>query len=351
MKKILIIFSIILLGISPMFSQNINIPDANFLNALIGQGVDANDDGMISYTEAEAVTDLNVGGKGISDLTGIEAFINLITLECNDNLLTSLDVSNNTALTGLFCGYNQLTSLDVSNNTALNILYCYFNHLTSLDVSNNITLISLWCNSNQLTSLDVSNNTALTDLDCNNNQLTSLDVSNNTVLTNLYCYSNQLTSLDVSNNTALTGLDCKNNQLTSLDVSNNTALTYLQLVGMPTLYRVCVWEMPFPPVGVTLNITGSPNIYFTTECTVGIHSLKTEKEFIIYPNPSNGIINIDIDDPLDSYIEIHDIKGRMIYNKPAISNQIKIDISAYPKGVYFVKVKQQGVLKVGKVVW
>ena len=41
--------------------------------------------------------------------------------------------------------------------------------------------------SNQLTSLDVSNNTALTYLDCGNNQLTSLDVSNNTALEYLYC--------------------------------------------------------------------------------------------------------------------------------------------------------------------
>ena len=39
----------------------------------------------------------------------------------------------------------------------------------------------------QLTSLDVSNNTALTFCDCNDNQLTSLDVSQNTALTNLYC--------------------------------------------------------------------------------------------------------------------------------------------------------------------
>ncbi len=30
---------------------------------------------------------------------------------------------------------NQLTSLDVSNNTALSVLYCYNNQLTSLDAS------------------------------------------------------------------------------------------------------------------------------------------------------------------------------------------------------------------------
>ena len=124
MKKIVIISSIILLGISPMFSQNVNIPDANFLNALIGQGVDVNADGMISYTEAEAVIYLSITWESISDLTGIEAFVNLTYLQCGFNQLTSLDVSNNTALTDLYCWGNQLISLDVSNNTALNYLDC-----------------------------------------------------------------------------------------------------------------------------------------------------------------------------------------------------------------------------------
>ena len=49
--------------------------------------------------------------------------------------MTSLDVSNNTALTYLYCHYNQLTSLDVSYCPALTDLLCYSNQLTSLDVS------------------------------------------------------------------------------------------------------------------------------------------------------------------------------------------------------------------------
>jgi len=33
---------------------------------------------------------------------------------------------------------------------------------------------------------------------------------------------------------------------------------------MPTLYEVCVWEIPFPFYVVKDN---SPNVYFTTECS------------------------------------------------------------------------------------
>jgi Leucine-rich repeat (LRR) protein len=98
------------------------------------------------------------------------------------------------------------------------------------------------------------------------NKLTILDVSNNTALIMFGCAENQLTSLDVSNNTALKGLNCSVNRLTSLDVSNNTALHLLFLVSMPSLSKVCVWTMPFPPADVTVDTTGSPNLYFTTNC-------------------------------------------------------------------------------------
>ena len=91
--------------------------------------------------------------------------------DCSKIQLTTLDVSQNTALIGLTCNYNQLTALDVSKNTALEKLDCPNNQLTALDVSQNIGLIDLYCNNNQLTTLDVSQNTALEKLWCNGNQI------------------------------------------------------------------------------------------------------------------------------------------------------------------------------------
>ena len=63
-----------------------------------------------------------VVNKNISDLTGIEAFVNLKSLNCFDNQLTSLDVSSNTALKRLICSRNQLK--ECSHNTALIRLDC-----------------------------------------------------------------------------------------------------------------------------------------------------------------------------------------------------------------------------------
>ena len=149
------------------------------------------------------------------------------SIDCDDNQLTNLDLSKNTALTLLSCNGNQLTSVDVSGCTSLTELSCYGNQLTSLDVSKNIALTELYCGRNQLTSLDVSQNIALTELYCGRNQLTSVDVSGCTSLTKLYCGRNQLTSLNASGCTALTEVDCQGNLLTSLNVSGCTALTKL----------------------------------------------------------------------------------------------------------------------------
>ncbi|MFC2116639.1 hypothetical protein ACFLTU_09190, partial [Bacteroidota bacterium] len=122
------------------------------------------------------------------------------------------------------------------------------------------------CTQNQLRSLDVSGCTALTELYCEDNQLSSLDVSNNTALEHLSCVVNQLSSLDVSINSSLEFLDCSMNQLTELNVSNNTEIKRLNLVEMRFLNEVCVWTWPFPTDSVIVSTSGSPNVYFTTDC-------------------------------------------------------------------------------------
>ncbi len=208
--------------------MTIAFPDENFRSYVLSN-FDKDKDGVISGKEALNVTRVSCGFKSIKSLEGIQYFKNLNDLSCYYNQLTSLDLSNNTALTNLECYSNQLTSLDLSNNTVLTNLKCSSNKLTSLDVSGFKALIELDCSFNHsMTSLDVSGCTSLTKLDCNStNDLRTLDVSSSTALTYLNCYFNKLTSLDVSNNTVLNELNCEKNQLTSLDVKKNTTLKKL----------------------------------------------------------------------------------------------------------------------------
>ena len=158
----------------------------------------------------EAVTSLNIEGKNLTDISGIEYFTNLTSLNCGKNQLTALPVENLTNLTLLYCSYNQLTELPVEKLTNLTELSCFDNQLTALRVENLTQLTSLSCNNNQLTALPVENLTNLTLLYCSYNQLTELPVGNLTNLKVLNCCDNRLTELDITSVTSLNSLYCGN---------------------------------------------------------------------------------------------------------------------------------------------
>ena len=193
-------------------NDTIEFKDPNFLKVLLTYDcaygddpeqpirIDADNDGKISFSEAQKVktlvltvlSDETAESYNIGDISEIRYFTELEALICDDNKLTSLDVSNNTALGLLSLDDNQLTSLDLGNNAGLVVLNCGRNRLASIDVSKNTALKSLSLGDNQLTSLDVSNNAGLKMLGCDRNRLTTLDLSKNTSLTGVYCEGNEL---------------------------------------------------------------------------------------------------------------------------------------------------------------
>lgn len=153
-------------------------------------------------------------GKQLLTVFDIEnTFASLESLTCDQNLLTSLEVSGASKLKTLYCKNIGLTELNVNKNTALTVLNCAGNQLTHLDLSKNTELTYLDCYSNELTLLDLSKNTELTSLNCENNLLSQLDMNKNTALWYLDCSSNQLTQLNVSGCMAFSSLDCRGNLL------------------------------------------------------------------------------------------------------------------------------------------
>lgn len=277
-------------------SNTITFEDANFKAYMIAN-FDTDNDDEISYSEALAVTKIDVRTGNIKSLAGIEHLPNLTFLNCNGpnewdsvsekyvgggGLLKNLDISRNTSLTVLCCGFNQLTSLDVSKNKNLSTLYCDGNRLekidisgntelkrfkindnllTSIDLGNNTQLTLINVENNSLTSLDLSGNTELLDLDCDGNKITVLDISKNHKLTRLSCYWNKLSELNLQNNTSLENLDCGNNKITNIDLSpcqklkkfwcRNGALTSIELNCCPNLEYVNLFNNAI----TTLNIS------------------------------------------------------------------------------------------------
>ena len=106
-----------------------NFPDEKFRSIVAGTQIDKDADGYLSTAEIAAVTELFVGMESINDLTGVEHFTALTSLDCSNNGLSALDVSKNTELTSLYCSINYLSALDVSNNNKLKELSCYANRI------------------------------------------------------------------------------------------------------------------------------------------------------------------------------------------------------------------------------
>jgi hypothetical protein len=127
----------------------VDIPDVEFLKTLLDEGIDTSGDGLVSYAEAESVKYLDLDrfsepGK-ISDLTGIESFVNLESLILSGNNLISLDLSENSKLVHLDVSANyHLQTLNLTKNRDLIYLNNYYNYsMISLDLSGNSRLDTL----------------------------------------------------------------------------------------------------------------------------------------------------------------------------------------------------------------
>ena len=112
-------------------------PDRGFRSYIL-KYFDSNEDFAIDEDELAdiaACTYVELFGRNIADLTGIEYFTGMKYLDCSWNQLTKLDLSENTELLGLNCSVNLLTELNISANTKLVFLDAKKNALDKVDIS------------------------------------------------------------------------------------------------------------------------------------------------------------------------------------------------------------------------
>ena len=167
------------------------VPDDNFEQALIDLGLDSGVLDDYVFTEnIEDLTFLNLSGREISDLTGIEDFISLTTLNFDENSISEVDLSNNTLLINLDASNNLLSEIDISFLSGLTNLNVSNNNLSQLSFDANLGLVDLDISINMFTNLNVDGLVDLEELNCASNQLSSLSVTQNPNLTLLFCQSN-----------------------------------------------------------------------------------------------------------------------------------------------------------------
>ncbi len=178
MKKLLLLLLCLpIIGLGQSLISKTYVPDDNFENYLeangMGDGVPLND--SINFWAIEMLINLDVSNQNISDLTGIEDFTVLSSLNCSNNNLINLDLSQNNYIHMLDCSYNQLNSLTV-----------IFDSLHPFEQNS-----YLYCNNNQLMHLDLSESncsnfvSGLSNFKSNPN-LNCVKVSNK------YCWQNNL---------------------------------------------------------------------------------------------------------------------------------------------------------------
>ena len=213
---------------------NIVFPDAKFKNKLLNHNpvIDTNGDNEIQVVEAISVEYLAVSNSSstpdnekITDLTGIEAFINVKVVSCDYNLLTNLDFSQNTLLTDIGARHNLIVSLNVSQNALLE----------------QITI-----NDNQLTNIDLSQNNKLTDFRAQNNLLTTIDLSQNGFMYDVFLQNNKLISMNLKNGFHEDETHFENN---------------------PDLLYICADDVEFSYIQEKLDLYGYSNTVLNSYCS------------------------------------------------------------------------------------
>lgn len=247
--------------------------------------IDADGDGKITFEEAAAVKELQLGFDVepestvdcVTDITGLEYFTSLETLSLKFNSVSDIKpIEGISTLKVLILGENPISSINLDKLGELTDLRLYGTNISDIDLTKTPKLESLYlqrtnvskvdltplqsldqallnkcsslteikasnlpsitridaveCN---LKSFEISDCPSLRELHLNSNKLTSIKMTNLAMLMRLNVYDNQITSIDVSNLPLLMWLFVYDNQLTSIDLSANVPLIEFRASNNP----------------------------------------------------------------------------------------------------------------------
>ena len=82
----------------------------------------------------------------------------------------------------------------------------------------------------------------------------------------------------------------------------------------------------------------APKIYFNQSTTVSVNELNDDVDFIIFPNPSSGLINVKINSTSPTDIEIYDMMGRAILSDTFFGNIWNTQLNE-KSGIYLMRLR------------
>lgn len=250
------------------YAQVVEIPDPNFKNALLELDyVNTNGDDEIQVSEAEAVISLHVNEKGINSLEGINAFVNIEVLACEDNNLTELDISQLNQLSVVRTRFNKISSFVFPSPNNIVWLYASNNNLSDLSSINLESFISisiLELNENPIGPMLELSNESLKKLSVDQCNLEEIDLSTLPNLESLNASYNPLVldsplssdslkyltlgdcgleDLNTSDLPILEALTVSLNNITNLNLEDNLNLRWLN-VGSNNFTELDISHLP-----------------------------------------------------------------------------------------------------------
>ncbi|MFA5782131.1 MAG: SBBP repeat-containing protein, partial [Bacteroidales bacterium] len=134
---------------------------------------------------------------------------------------------------------------------------------------------------------------------------------------------------------------------TDYDEANSVAVN-----ASGNIYVAGVFRSPTITFGSTTLTNASLDDIFLaklgSDTITKINELSNSLNISVFPNPATN--NIIIESPHQAVIEISNIQGQLIKTLAANSNKTSVDVSAFPSGMYFVKVKAEKGIAVKKFV-
>ncbi|MCB9170694.1 MAG: leucine-rich repeat domain-containing protein [Flavobacteriales bacterium] len=165
---------LLLFGVCAPGRASTYIPDVNFRNWLMANYPAAMSGSYLDETHPDVVntTFLDISNQNIADITGLDAFQNVVILDIRNNQITG-SLYPPAFLEYLFCSYNQLSHVEVP--FLAREVRADHNQITgAFDIGFGSDLYLLDCSFNQITELTGGDLGQLDLIDASHNQITQL---------------------------------------------------------------------------------------------------------------------------------------------------------------------------------
>jgi hypothetical protein len=88
----------------------------------------------------------------------------------------------------------------------------------------------------------------------------------------------------------------------------------------------------------------------TNEEAKSMDNAKNENEINLYPNPTNGVFQVQLGTVTNGNLEVLDYTGKIVLKQNINGNALQLDISEMPKGMYIIKVNSTNAQQVSKII-